>query len=354
MQLPDGVRSTRVRTARLDTHLLERGARDGVPLLLIHGNVSSGRFYAELMGRLPENVWAFAPDLRSYGASEPLPVDATRGLRDFADDVGALLDELAVGTAERPVHVVGWSVGGGVAMQLTLDRPSGIASLTLEAPMSPFGFGGTRDLDGRRCFEDGAGAGGGLANPDFVARLKANDRSDDAETSPRRILRAFYVHADFRFDPALEDAYVDAMLAMQVGDGCYPGDATPSPNWPGVAPGRTGTNNAVSGTYADVSGLVDIAPKPPILWIRGADDQIVADRSMFEAGTLGALGMIPGWPGNDRFPPQPMVGQTRAVLDRYVANGGEAREVVLEPCGHSPHLEHPERFLELLLEQLER
>jgi pimeloyl-ACP methyl ester carboxylesterase len=36
-----------------------------------------------------------------------------------------------------------------------------------------------------------------------------------------------------------------------------------------------------------------------------------------------------------------MVGQTRAVLERYAATGGSYREVVYDGCGHSPHVERP-------------
>jgi pimeloyl-ACP methyl ester carboxylesterase len=36
-----------------------------------------------------------------------------------------------------------------------------------------------------------------------------------------------------------------------------------------------------------------------------------------------------------------MIGQTRAVLDRYAAAGGAYTEVVYENCGHSPHVERP-------------
>jgi pimeloyl-ACP methyl ester carboxylesterase len=39
-----------------------------------------------------------------------------------------------------------------------------------------------------------------------------------------------------------------------------------------------------------------------------------------------------------------MVGQTRAVLDRYAAAGGRYREIVFAGCGHSPHVEDPQRF----------
>ena len=51
------------------------------------------------------------------------------------------------GGADR-VHLVGWSLGGGVAMQYTIDHPDSVASVTLLASMSPVGFGGTRDAEG--------------------------------------------------------------------------------------------------------------------------------------------------------------------------------------------------------------
>jgi len=44
------------------------------------------------------------------------------------------------------------------------------------------------------------------------------------------------------------------------------------------------------------------------------------------------------------FPPQPMMGQMRAVLERYQAAGGRYTELVLAGCGHSPHLERPAEF----------
>jgi pimeloyl-ACP methyl ester carboxylesterase len=131
---------------------------------------------------------------------------------------------------------------------------------------------------------------------------------------------------------------------MAIGDTHYPGDTAPSPNWPGAAPGEHGVNNAISPKFCDLSGFADIRDRPDVLWIRGDADQIVSDASLVDLGNLGALGAVPGWPGAEVFPAQPMIGQMRAVLDHYRAAGGWYAEHVLGNCGHSPHLEHPEEF----------
>jgi pimeloyl-ACP methyl ester carboxylesterase len=82
--------------------------------------------------------------------------------------------------------------------------------------------------------------------------------------------------------------------------------------------------------------------------VHGDADVIVSDTSLFDLAYLGSLGLVPGWPGADACPPQPMVAQTRAVLERYAAAGGSYREIVYEGCGHSPHIERPTEFAAIL------
>jgi pimeloyl-ACP methyl ester carboxylesterase len=41
------------------------------------------------------------------------------------------------------------------------------------------------------------------------------------------------------------------------------------------------------------------------------------------------------------------------VLEAYAAAGGAFQELVLENCGHSPHLEHPEAFRDALVATVE-
>lgn len=326
-----------VQTDRLNTFVREAGDPGAPVLLLVHGNVSSSAFFEALMADLASDFRVIAPDYRGYGDSERKTIDATRGMADFSDDVAALLDAMGI---QEPVDVLGWSAGGNIVLQLAIDHPERVRRVVLEASGSPYGFGGSTGEDGRPVADDFAGSGGGTANPGFCEAIAAGDRGEEP-TSPRTTLRSFYVKPGFTFDPEVEEKYVDAMLKMKIGDDIYPGDLTTSENWPGVAPGTTGTNNALSPKYLNQSGFADLDPVPPVLWVRGDQDQIVSDTSMFDLAQLGKLGAVPGYPGEDVVPTQPMVSQLRAVL---AAGGGEVREVVYESCGHSPHLEHPERF----------
>ncbi|HUY77643.1 MAG TPA: alpha/beta hydrolase [Ktedonobacterales bacterium] len=342
--LAEGVRSRVVVSPRLRHHLYESGASDAEPIVLIHGNAASARFYEHTLARLGQDFYCVAPDLRGYGASQAQPVDATRGLRDFADDLEALTQTLGL---ER-FHLVGWSLGGNIAMQYTIDHPQRVRSLFLEAPGSPFGYGATHGADGAPNSDDYAGSGGGLINPELVARLKANDTTADSAFSPRSAMRHLYVKEGFTYDPRWEDALVEQMNLMQIGDHFYPGDSVASPNWPFVAPGVFGANNALSPKYGNLLGLAAITPQLPILWAHGADDLVVGDMAMVDPGALGQLGLFPGWPGAEAYPPQPMLTQLRALFDRYAANDGNVREEVIADCGHSFHIEHPDTFVALL------
>jgi pimeloyl-ACP methyl ester carboxylesterase len=343
-----GITMERVPTRRLTISVLSVAGRTGQPVLFVHGNVSSSLFWQPTMLTLPDGYRPLAVDLRGFGQTDPEPVDATRGLRDYSDDLADLIQTLGL----TSVHLVGWSMGGGAVLQYLADRPAAhsVASVTLVAPVSPFGFGATFGTDGTLCDPDGAGSGAGSVHPDFVARLAAGDRSADAPTSPRQVLLAHYVKPPFV--PAELDIFVESMLSTRVGDDHYPGTSRPVPAWPGFAPGDRGVLNTMAPTHFRIASLAAMEPKPPVLWVRGADDVIVSDTSLYDLGYLGSIGAVPGWPGTDAWPPQPMVAQTRGLLDGYAASGGRYRETVIEDSGHGPHLDQPERFMAALTQHL--
>lgn len=332
-----------VATARGDIHLLESGPEDGTPVVLLHGNLSTGRYFEQVMAGAPDDLRLLAPDMRGFGRTANRVVDATRGLRDWSEDTAALLDALGI---DGPVHLVGWSTGGAAIAAYAMDRPGSVASLTFIDPVSPYGFGGVL-RDGTPAAADFAGSGGGTGNPDFAAALQAGDRSTDSPTSPLAVLRSAYWSPTFTMDEAFEQVLLDELLLSEVGDQGYPGDLTPSDNWPGVAPGTVGVINALSPKYCNWADIVDLDPKPPVLWVHGSDDVVVANGSSWDMGTLGQMELVPGWPGEDAFPPQPMVDQIRDVLTAYGDAGGAVQMEMFEGSGHGPFLDNLDRFTDV-------
>jgi len=345
-----GIGAEAITTSRLTTRVLSSGPDDGEPVLFLHGNLSSATWWETTMLRLPARFRAVASDQRGFGEADPLAkIDARRGLGDLADDAIALLDKLNIDRA----HLVGNSMGGGVVWHLMANAPDRILTVTQVSPGSPYGFGGTKDNHGTPCWDDFAGSGGGLVNPELVDRLESSDAGTDSQFSPRNVLRNFIVVPGSI--PENEDGLVAGMLTTHLGQQAYPGDMVPSGNWPFVSPGIAGINNAQSPKYLGdlVERLLAPSRKPAVAWIRGDLDKVVADNAIGDPGTLGALGLIPDWPGAESYPAQPMLAQTRSVLDQYQASGGSYTETTIEGAAHVPFIECPATFDDLFHAHIE-
>ncbi len=98
-------------------HYLEQGQGDQV-IILIHGNFSSSLFYTPLLERLPKNVRVLAPDLRGYGDSSYYR--RIKNLSDFAEDIHLFMRAKEIDKA----HIIGWSLGGGVALEFAAAYPT--------------------------------------------------------------------------------------------------------------------------------------------------------------------------------------------------------------------------------------
>src|SRR5713101_5778836 len=303
MNPPAGVRVQTIQTDRLRLRYLESGPSDGIPVVMIHGNLSTGRFYEHLMPGAPQRYRIIAPDMRGFGDTERVPIDATRGLRDWADDAFSLVRALGI---TRPVHLAGWSTGGAAIANYAEDRPA--ASLTFIDPDSRF--------------------------------------------SPRNVLNSAYWAPAHREPADREDMLLGEVLKSVIGDDGYPGDSSKSPNWPGTAPGIRGILNALSCKYCSWAGIVGIDPKPPILWTQGTADVLVAENSLMDMGSLGKMGAAPGWPGDEMCPPQPMVTQIRNVLERYRDLGGRVHIEMFEGSGHGPFIDASEQWSRVFFEFL--
>ena len=327
-------------TPHMDISVLTCGDPKAEAILFIHGNLSSSIFWAQTMMALQDEFACMAPDLRGFGATEPLKVDATLGLDDMAADLFALTDLLA----RSRFHVVGHSMGGGVAMKMMLMRPQALRSVTLVNTISPYGYSGSIDKKGTPCHADGSPGGAGYVDAEFVRRLAMGDRGQDSAFSPRSVLSQLYFKPPFI--PRNFEALLDSMLSTRIGDDWYPGNTVKSHCGPGLAPGERGIVNAMSRRYFDASGIVNIQPKPPLLWVRGTEDLIVCEQG--QSTNTDPEGADGGKQASTAF--QPMIKQTRSVLKDYRYKGGSVIEHPIEDAGHTPFLEKPAEFNRALVQ----
>ena len=328
-----------VNTPRIKTNVQTCGNPSAETILFIHGNLSSSVFWMRTMNALQNVFFCVAPDLRGFGETESLKIDATLGLNDMAQDIFALIEFLEV----TKFHLVGHSMGGGVAMKMLLLRPEVLSSVTLVNTISPYGYAGSVDEQGTPCYSDGSPGGAGYVDAEFIRRLAGGDRSKENSQSPRNIIEQLYFKPPFVPDEI--DKLLDGVLSTHVGDDWYPGNAVDSSFWHGLAPGERGIVNAFSRRYFDASKIVNIRPKPPLLWIRGADDLIICDEDELKNSNPEKVIQRKTAP----CPPQPMLRQIRSVLESYRSKGGTFNEEVIEDSGHTPFLEKPTEFNRVFL-----
>ncbi|PWN01000.1 alpha/beta hydrolase [Nocardioides silvaticus] len=108
----------------------------GSPVVLVHGIGSRWQCFEPVLDRLAEHHEVIALDLPGFGASPKLP-GVRPGPRGFADWLSDWLTEEGIA---QP-HLVGSSMGGGVALEL---GRRGVASAV--TAFSPVGFWGTPGL----------------------------------------------------------------------------------------------------------------------------------------------------------------------------------------------------------------
>jgi pimeloyl-ACP methyl ester carboxylesterase len=98
----------------------------GFPILGLHGHPGSGRSLAIFTNHLSQRYQTIAPDLRGYGKSR---FQGKFAMQDHLDDIEALLDRLKI----EKCLVLGWSLGGILAMELAMRLPQRITGLILVA-----------------------------------------------------------------------------------------------------------------------------------------------------------------------------------------------------------------------------
>ncbi|MFE4106653.1 alpha/beta fold hydrolase [Almyronema epifaneia] len=98
----------------------------GFPVLCLHGHPGSGQSMSVFTQHLSQRFLTLAPDLRGYGASQTRhPFTMTAHLQDLTE----LLDQQHIDRC----WLLGWSLGGILAMELALRCPQRVQGLILIA-----------------------------------------------------------------------------------------------------------------------------------------------------------------------------------------------------------------------------
>jgi pimeloyl-ACP methyl ester carboxylesterase len=95
----------------------------GRPMVLLHGGLGSGEMFGPILPTLAARHRVIAVDLQGHGRTAD--IDRPLDVRLMADDIAALIDHLALAKPD----VVGYSLGGGVALRLAIQHPEKVGKL---------------------------------------------------------------------------------------------------------------------------------------------------------------------------------------------------------------------------------
>jgi pimeloyl-ACP methyl ester carboxylesterase len=255
-------------------------------VLLLHGNMSSSLFWDVALGRLLPQYTVYALDLRGFGASSY--VRPITELSDFAQDVKQFSDALGL----RSFDLIGWSMGGGVAMQVAADYPELVNKLVLIASISTRGHpyyssseGGTR-----------------LRTRQEIAALSKSGKIrrayEDKDTAFLRALWNQLIYTRNQPEPHRYEAYLQAMLQQRNLLDVY------------AAMNRFNISRIDHEAGAGTGQAATI--RKPTLVIRGTDDKVISQEMTLE------------------------------IIEDI---GYEAKLVSLDDCGHAPQEDQLERLI---------
>lgn len=198
--------SVRLSASGFPLHALERNPAGQPAVLFLHGWLDHAHSFDWVCRELPAAWHQLALDFRGHGDSGHLPAGSLYHFSDYLADVDAAANHLSPG----PVHLIGHSMGGAVAMAYAAARPEKVKSLTAIENLGP--FGGAAEAAGERLgnfLSD-------LSKParrrlylnleDAVARVKENNSSFSEEIArhlTRYGTRPTSGGIEFTFDPAL-------------------------------------------------------------------------------------------------------------------------------------------------------
>ena len=235
---------------------VDLGPRSSEALILLPGLADSWRSYELVLPHLPATFRAIAVSQRGHGDSDKPEMGYT--VRDFADDLNALLDALAI----RSVVIAGHSSASLVARQFALDHPEEVAGLVLEGTFLKLGESAAQ----------------------FQAKLASLE-----DPVPREFARDF---ASSTFGRAVSREFVDAMIEENL--------KVPARVWRATFASVLEHDDAAELSKLDVATLVIGGDKDAII-DRAATEALAQAIRRSKLAVYEGIGHTPHWEDPERF-----------------------------------------------------
>ncbi len=97
----------------------------GEPLILLHGGLGATEMFGEILPLLSSTRRVIAVDLQAHGRTAD--IDRPLSFEAMADDIASLMKHLGIEKAD----VMGYSLGGGVALRIAVRHPDVVKKLVL-------------------------------------------------------------------------------------------------------------------------------------------------------------------------------------------------------------------------------
>jgi 3-oxoadipate enol-lactonase len=156
----------------------------GLPVILLHAGIADSRMWGPQVDDFARHFDVIRPDERGFGQSE-LPAARWSAVRDLLQ----IMDSLEL----KPAHLVGCSMGGGLALDFALDHPERVSKLVLVGTSI-------------------SGANFGKKYPDLWADVKAADEAHDLAALNQAEMKLFLAgprRSIDRVEPSLRRLFLD-------------------------------------------------------------------------------------------------------------------------------------------------
>jgi pyruvate dehydrogenase E2 component (dihydrolipoamide acetyltransferase) len=241
-------------------------------IVFIHGLGGSQSTWASVLGDFAETYRIVAVDLPGHGGSDKPEADAADyTIAGLAAAIGEVIEQRDL----APAVLVGHSLGGAAALQLTLDRPKLVRALALV---------------------NSAGLGSEISG-DLLDRIEAEPSREEA----RRLLELFFANQRFVLDRGVDDMYASR-----------------------VAPGADQAIKAIAAEAFDRSGqkvvFVDRLGEieVPILLVWGELDRVVPARHAVAAMQANPVSWLEVFEGVGHVPQVEAAPAFIAVVNRWI------------------------------------